>query len=112
MTTTNKRYSYPRVAVIRINLYPAAENLINTPHAFHARFMYGPEPYISRGPRGQPFASPHKDEIGPYTQGKSYNQRQTGLIVVLGHLIPPPSQQPWSRGERFWSSGDTATSAY
>jgi hypothetical protein len=35
MTTTNKRYSYPRVATIQINVHPAGENLINTPHAFN-----------------------------------------------------------------------------
>jgi hypothetical protein len=67
MTATNKRYSYPRVAVIRIDVHPEGENSINTPHAFYAWFTYGPEPYISRGLRRQPFASPHKDETGPYT---------------------------------------------
>jgi hypothetical protein len=41
-------------------------------HAFHARFTYGPEPYISRGPRRQHFASLHKDETCPYTREKSW----------------------------------------
>jgi hypothetical protein len=36
MTVTNKRYSYPRVAVIRIDVYHAGKNLTNTPHASHA----------------------------------------------------------------------------
>jgi hypothetical protein len=40
------------------------------------------------------------------------DQRQTGLAIALGHLILPPSQQPWSRGERFRPSGCTATFAY
>jgi hypothetical protein len=40
------------------------------------------------------------------------NQRQTGPNVVLGDLIPPPMQPPWSRGERFWPNYYTATSAY
>jgi hypothetical protein len=40
------------------------------------------------------------------------DQKQTGPVVALGHLIPPPMQQPWSRGERFWPSGYTATSTY
>jgi hypothetical protein len=40
------------------------------------------------------------------------NQRQTDLTVVLGHLILPPSRQPWSRGERFQPIGYTATSPY
>jgi hypothetical protein len=79
---------------------------------FHAWFTYGPEPYISRGPCGQPFASPHKDETCPYTRGSHGNKRQTVPAVILGHLIPPPSRQPWIRGDRFWPSGDTATSAY
>jgi hypothetical protein len=47
------------------------------------------------------------------TPGRSLgNQRQTGPAVILGDLIPPPMRQPWSRGERFWPNGHTATSAY
>jgi hypothetical protein len=57
---------YLRVAAIQIDIHPAGENPINTPHAFHAWFEYGPEPYISHGPRRQPSASPHKVETGPY----------------------------------------------
>jgi hypothetical protein len=71
MTVTNKQYSYQRVVTILIDVHPAGENLINTPHAFHARFAYGPGPYISRGPHSQPFATPHTDETCPYTQKKS-----------------------------------------
>jgi hypothetical protein len=67
MTATNKRYSYPRVMVIRIDVHPVGETPINMPHAFHARLAYGPEPYISYRPCRQPFASPHKDETCPYT---------------------------------------------
>jgi hypothetical protein len=40
------------------------------------------------------------------------DQRQTDSTVVFGHLILPPSWQPWSRGERFWPSGYIATSTY
>jgi hypothetical protein len=40
------------------------------------------------------------------------DQRQTGPTVVLGHLILPPSRLPYSRGERSWPSGYTATLAY
>jgi hypothetical protein len=61
---TNKRYSYLRVTTIRIDVHPIGENPINTPHAFHAQFTYGP--------RRQPFTSPHKDETGPYTREKSW----------------------------------------
>ncbi len=47
------------------------------------------------------------------TPGRSLgDRRQTGPAVILGHLIPPPSRQPWSRGERFQPNGYTATSAY
>jgi hypothetical protein len=72
MTTTNKWYSYLRVAAIRIDVHPAGQNLINTSHAFHTRFMYGPGPYISHGTHRQPFASLHKDETCPYTREKSW----------------------------------------
>jgi hypothetical protein len=71
MTATNKRYSYLRATAIRIDVHSAGENPINTPHTFHTRFVYGPGPYISRGPRRQPFASSHKAETCPYTWEKS-----------------------------------------
>jgi hypothetical protein len=35
-TTTNKRYSYPRVVVIRIDVHPVGKNLTNMTHTFHA----------------------------------------------------------------------------
>jgi hypothetical protein len=47
MTATNKRYTYPRVTMIRIDVHPAVENPINTSHAFHAQSAYGPQPYVS-----------------------------------------------------------------
>jgi hypothetical protein len=72
MTATNKRYSYPRVTAIRIDVHHAGETPINTPYAFHARFAYGLGPYISGGYRMQPFASPHKVETDPYTREKSW----------------------------------------
>jgi hypothetical protein len=46
-TVMNKRYLYPKVTVIRIDVHPARENLINTPHTFHAQSVYGPRLYIS-----------------------------------------------------------------
>jgi hypothetical protein len=91
MIATNKRYSYLRVTAIRINVHPAGKNSINTPHTFHARSVYGPWPYISRGPRGQSFASPHEDETCPYTQKKSWQPKKTSPAIILGQLIRPPS---------------------
>jgi hypothetical protein len=58
-----------------MDVHPAGENLINTPHAFHARFVFGLRPYISRGPHRQPFSSPHKVETGPYTHKKSWQPK-------------------------------------
>jgi hypothetical protein len=79
--------------VIRIDVHPVGENMINTPYAFHTRFTYGPGPYIFRGSRGQPFTSPTRRKHAP-TPGRSLdNQRQTGPAVTLGHLILPPSRQ-------------------
>jgi hypothetical protein len=72
------------------------------PHAFHARFVHGYGPCISRGPRRQPFASAHKDKTTP-TLGRSLGDpRQTGPAIVLGHLIPPPHDSP-GVGERGFS---------
>jgi hypothetical protein len=56
--------------------------------------------------------APTKSKQAPTPGRRHGNQRQTGLAVVLGDLIPPPMRQPWSRGERFWPNGYTATSAY
>jgi hypothetical protein len=43
-TAMNKRYSYPRVMAIRIDVHPVRENLINTTHMFptpvHVRLAY------------------------------------------------------------------------
>jgi hypothetical protein len=75
MTTTNKRYSYPKVAAIRIDVHYVRENPINTPHAFHAQSVYIPRPNISFGPRSQPLASPHDDETDPYTWEKSWRPK-------------------------------------
>jgi hypothetical protein len=36
MNAANKRYSYPRVTAIRIDVHPARENPTNTVHASHA----------------------------------------------------------------------------
>jgi hypothetical protein len=44
MTATNKRYSYPRVAVIRIDVYSTGKNPTNTTHT---QSTYGPR--VSRG---------------------------------------------------------------
>jgi hypothetical protein len=106
MTTINKRYSYPRVATIQINVHPVGENPISTPSAFHARFAYSPGPYISRDPRRQPFASSHKDKTDSYTRGKSCNRRQADPIIVLSHLIPL-SHDSLGVGER--GSGQVVT---
>jgi hypothetical protein len=43
----NKRYSYPRVTAIRIDVHHARGNLTNTTQAFHAQSAYGPRPYVS-----------------------------------------------------------------
>jgi hypothetical protein len=56
--------------------------------------------------------APTKSKQAPTPGRRHGNQRQTGLAVVLGDIIPPPMRQPWSRGERFWPNGYTATSAY
>jgi hypothetical protein len=111
MAATNKRLLISESRGIRIDVHPAGKNPINKPHAFHAQFTYGLRPYISHCPRRQPFASPHQDETCPYTREKSW-QPKTDWPGVLGHLILPPSQQPWSRGERFRPISDTSTSAY
>jgi hypothetical protein len=99
MIATNKQYSYLRVAVIRIDVHPAWENPINTPHAFHARFTYGPGPYISHDSCRQPFASPHNDETGPYTREKYWRSKTDKLSHHLGspHSLTLMTALEWGR---------------
>jgi hypothetical protein len=96
----------------RIDVHPPGENPINTTHVFHARFMYGPGPYISRGLCRQPFTSLHKNEACPYTREKTWRPKTDWPRRHLGSPHSPSLRQPWSRGERFWPSSDTTTSAY
>jgi hypothetical protein len=56
--------------------------------------------------------APTKLKQAPTPERSLGNQRQTGPVVVLGGLIPPPMRQPWNRGKNFWPNGYTATSAY
>jgi hypothetical protein len=113
MTAAHKRDSYLRVVVIRIDVHPTGESPINMSHTFHARFTYGPGPYISRGLRRQPSASLHKDETCPYTRKKSWWSRtKHAPTPFASHLILPPSRHSWSRGEKLWPSGYTTTLAY
>jgi hypothetical protein len=56
--------------------------------------------------------APTKSKQAP-TPGRSLNnQRQTDPTIILGDIILLPMRQPWSREERFWPNGYTATSAY
>jgi hypothetical protein len=55
---------------------------------------------------------PTRSKHAPTPRRSLDDQRQTSPADVLGHFILPPSRQPWSRGERFWPSGYTATTAY
>jgi hypothetical protein len=70
-----------------------------------------------RFPRAVPVCNnlslaPTKSKQAPTPERSLDNQRQTGPVVVLSGLIPPPMRQPWSKGERFWHNGYTVTSAY
>jgi hypothetical protein len=59
---------------------------------------------LSLVPMRMKHAPTHRRNLG--------DQRQTSPAVALGHLILPPSRQPWSRRERFRPSDYTTTSAY
>jgi hypothetical protein len=66
--------------------------------------------------RGQCIATfcvvPTRSKLSPTSERNLDDQKQTGPTVVWGHLILPPSRQPWSRREIFWPSGYRTTSAY
>jgi hypothetical protein len=97
---------------IRIDVHPAGENLINMPHAFHARSHIVPDYTYHVVPVGNLLVVPTRSKQGPTPRRSLGDQRKTGLAVVLGHLIRPPSRHPWSRGKRFRPGGYIATLAY
>jgi hypothetical protein len=112
MTATNKRYSYPRVTAIRIDVHLVG----GTRSTRHTLSMLDSHMVLDHTFSvvclGNLLLVSTRTKQTP-TLGRSLgDRRQTGPAVVLGHLIPPPSWQPWSRGERFQPSGDTTTSAY
>jgi hypothetical protein len=106
-------YSYPRVAVIGINVHPTGGN--PDQHATHflcsicIKFLDRTSHVVRVGNLS---LVPTRMKYAPTPKRSRGDQRQSGPAVILDHLIPPPSRQPWSRGERFWLSGYTATSAY
>jgi hypothetical protein len=44
---------------------------------------------------------PTRMKHAPTPERSLGDRRQTGPAVILGHLITPPSRQPWSRGRGF-----------
>jgi hypothetical protein len=57
----------------------------------------------------QPFTNPYEVEPVPTLRRNHGTQCSLGMTVVLGHLILPPSRQPWSRGEKGRPSSYTTT---
>jgi hypothetical protein len=92
MTAANKRYSYPRVAVIRIDVQPAWENLINTPHTFmlDSRMVLNHTSLVVRVDNLS--LVPTRQKHAPTPRRSLGNRSQTGPAVTLGHLILPPSR--------------------
>jgi hypothetical protein len=112
MTDANKRYSYMRVAVIRIDVHLTKEtrSTYHTLSTLDSRMVLDHTYPIVRADNLS--LAPTRMKQAP-TPGRSLgDRRQTGPTVVLGHLIPPPSRQPSSRAEMFRPSGYTATSTY
>jgi hypothetical protein len=112
MTVTNKRYSYPRVTAIQIDVHPQGQtrSMHNTLSTLDLRMV--PDHTSPMVCVGNLSLVPMRTKYVP-TPGRSLgDQRWTGPTVVSGHLILPPLRQPWSRRERFQPSGYTATSAY
>jgi hypothetical protein len=103
MIAINKRYSYPRVKAIRIDVHPAGENPTNTSHAFHAPSAYSPRPYVSTWlmysnlsrSRQQIWTDPLAREEGLPTQSTA--RRLTDLWVRI-QLLSHNSQ--WSSGKK------------
>jgi hypothetical protein len=113
MIATNKQYSYLRVTMIWIDVHPVGENL-STHHTLstldlrmvldHTYLVWSTYSTLSLVSTRSKQARTPKKSLG--------NQRQIDPVVILGHLIPPSLRQHWSRGEKVWSSGYTATRAY
>jgi hypothetical protein len=92
MTAANKRYSYSRIMVIRIDVHLAGENLITR----HMISTLDPHRLLDHTSHvvhiGNLLLVPMRSKHAP-TPGRNLDdQRQTGLAVALGHLIRPPSR--------------------
>jgi hypothetical protein len=112
MTATNKRYSYLRVAAIRIDVHPQGKTR-STRHMLSTLDSHMTPDHTSPVVRvGNLSLVPTRIKHAPTPRRNLGDQRQTGPAVVLGHLIPHLSRQLWSRGERFRPSGDIDISAY
>jgi hypothetical protein len=112
MIATNKRYSYPRVAAIQIDVHPAGKtrSTRHTLSTLNSRMVPDHTSHVVHVANLS--LVPTRTKQTPTTGRSLSDRRQTGSAIILGHLILPPSRQPWSRGERFRPSGDTAASAY
>jgi hypothetical protein len=112
MAAANKRYSYLRVTAVRMDVHHIGENptTCHTLSTLDSRMVLdhtSPMVHV-----GNISLVPTRPKQPPIPERSLDNRRQTGPAVTLGHLILPPSRQPWSRGERFQSSGYIATSSY
>jgi hypothetical protein len=92
MTAVNKRYSYSRVAAIRINVHPAGGKTRSTRHTLSTLDSHMETDHTSPTVCvGNLSLVPTRPKHAP-TPGRSLvNRRQTDPTVALGHLILPPS---------------------
>jgi hypothetical protein len=99
MSAANKRYSYLRVAAIRIDVYHVGKNTTNTSQASHAQSAYGPRPYISHVVNTyQPFTKSSTDLYRSTTLEKKGSQHNPQLndCLIYGSV---PSFSPTTTNE-------------
>jgi hypothetical protein len=71
-------------------------HMLSTPvHIRHSYASCGQSPYVATF-----HVVPNRFKQTPTPGGILGTQRSPGSAVVLGHLILPPSHQPWSMGEK------------
>jgi hypothetical protein len=104
MTATNKRYSYPRVTVIRINVHPTGEKPTNTPHASHTQSTYGPRLYTSHMVNAyQPFTESSTNfyrSTAPEKKGSQHNPQLDGGLIRGSILSFSPTTANEAMGKR------------
>jgi hypothetical protein len=100
--------------IFTTRLFAGAENNDKTWSTRHTHSTLGPcmaldHTYLMQYTYNNLLVVPMRSKQASTPERSLGTQWSPSLAIILGHLILPPSCQPWSRGEKVWSCSYTAT---